>query len=126
MFYWIILFIILVLIAYADDIIDIAICLIYNSRMNKLKKGKIRGKTLYLKQDEYLDCICRWKAVKEFKCIECFLRKYTVYAKLNNLSMNGVEDIYRYYLELKELYSDYPNDLELINQDIAIIERYLE
>ena len=40
--------------------------------------------------------------------------------------MNGVEDIYRYYLELKELYSDYPNDLELINQDIAIIERYLE
>ena len=45
MFYWIILLIMLVLVAYADDIIDIAICLIYNSRMNKLKKRQDKRKS---------------------------------------------------------------------------------
>ena len=97
---------------------------IYNHRMNKLRKGRIKEKTLYLNQDKYLDCICRWLIAAEPECIDCFLRKYTVYAKLNTFPMDWVKKIYSFYLEQKNFHIECLNDLELIDQDIVMIEKY--
>jgi len=100
--------------------------IVYEYRMNKLVKGRISGETLYLKQDKYLDYICKEETIKKPEYMKCFLKRYTDYAKLNNLPIDIIECIYEYYLEKKETYNDYPDELKFINQHIEILEKYLK
>lgn len=100
--------------------------IVYEYRMNKLVKGRISRETLYLKQDKYLDYICREETIKRPECIKYFLKRYTDYAKLNNLPIDIIKSIYGHYLEKKETYKDYPDELKFINQDIEILEKYLK
>lgn len=48
------------------------------------------------------------------------------YENFNNLPIDIIECIYEYYLEKKETYNDYPDELKFINQHIEILEKYLK
>lgn len=67
---------------------------------SNLKKAELPDEQV--KINDYMFCECENLSSFIFHYTKCFLKRYTDYAKLNNLPIDIIECIYEYYLEKKK------------------------